>query len=73
MWVGWQVIAVMAGIAVGAIVGLINGFVIAYLGVCPSRHARHDDDVQGAVDSASPAATSSRVFRIRSSSSATER
>ena len=35
MWVGWQVIAVMAGIAVGAIVGLINGFVIAYLGVSP--------------------------------------
>ena len=35
MWVGWQVIAVMAGVAVGVIVGLINGFVIAYLGVSP--------------------------------------
>jgi len=35
MWVGWQVIAVLAGVAVAAIVGLINGFVIAYLGVSP--------------------------------------
>jgi ribose/xylose/arabinose/galactoside ABC-type transport system permease subunit len=35
MWVGWQVIAVLAGFAVGAVVGLINGFVIAYLGVSP--------------------------------------
>jgi len=35
MWGGWQVIAVLAGVAVGVIVGLINGFVIAYLGVSP--------------------------------------
>ena len=35
MWGGWQVIAVLAGVAVAAIVGLINGFVIAYLGVSP--------------------------------------
>jgi simple sugar transport system permease protein len=34
-WVAWQVIAVLAGVAVGTIVGLINGFVIAYLGVSP--------------------------------------
>jgi simple sugar transport system permease protein/ribose transport system permease protein len=32
---GWQVIAVLAGAAVAAVVGLINGFVIAYLGVSP--------------------------------------
>jgi simple sugar transport system permease protein len=32
---GWQVVAVLAGVAIGAIVGLINGFVIAYLGVSP--------------------------------------
>jgi ribose/xylose/arabinose/galactoside ABC-type transport system permease subunit len=35
MWVGWQVIALLAGAAVAAIIGLINGFVIAYLGVSP--------------------------------------
>jgi simple sugar transport system permease protein len=35
MWGGWQVIAVLAGVAVAATVGLINGFVIAYLGVSP--------------------------------------
>jgi ribose/xylose/arabinose/galactoside ABC-type transport system permease subunit len=35
MWGGWQVIAVLAGVAVALIVGLINGFVIAYLGVSP--------------------------------------
>jgi ribose/xylose/arabinose/galactoside ABC-type transport system permease subunit len=35
MWGGWQVIAVVAGVAVATIVGLINGFVIAYLGVSP--------------------------------------
>jgi len=35
MWGGWQVIAVLAGFGVAAIVGLINGFVIAYLGVSP--------------------------------------
>jgi simple sugar transport system permease protein len=35
MWGAWQVIAVLAGVAVAAIVGLINGFVIAYLGVSP--------------------------------------
>jgi simple sugar transport system permease protein len=35
MWGGWQVIAVLAGIAVAAAIGLINGAVIAYLGVSP--------------------------------------
>lgn len=35
MWGGWQVIAVLAGVCVATIVGLINGFVIAYLGVSP--------------------------------------
>ena len=34
-WVAWQVIAVLAGLAVAAIIGLLNGFVIAYLGVSP--------------------------------------
>ena len=35
MWGGWQVLAVLAGVAVALSVGLINGFVIAYLGVSP--------------------------------------
>jgi ribose/xylose/arabinose/galactoside ABC-type transport system permease subunit len=35
VWAGWQVIAVLAGLAVGTIVGLISGFVIAYLDVSP--------------------------------------
>jgi simple sugar transport system permease protein len=35
MWAGWQVIAVLAGIVVAAAIGLINGAVIAYLGVSP--------------------------------------
>ena len=35
MWVGCQAIAVLVRVAVGTIVGLINGFVIAYLGVSP--------------------------------------
>jgi simple sugar transport system permease protein/ribose transport system permease protein len=34
-WVGWQLGAVLAGVAVALIVGLINGWVIAYLGVSP--------------------------------------
>lgn len=34
-WVAWQVIAVLAGLAVAAVIGLLNGFVIAYLGVSP--------------------------------------
>ena len=34
-WVGVQVVAVGAGFAVAALIGLINGFVIAYLGVSP--------------------------------------
>jgi simple sugar transport system permease protein len=33
MSAGWQVAAVLAGVAIATIVGLINGFVIAYLGV----------------------------------------
>lgn len=35
MWGGWQLVAVLAGIGVALVVGLINGFVIAYLGVSP--------------------------------------
>jgi simple sugar transport system permease protein len=34
-WVGWQVLAIASGFAVAAFVGLVNGFVIAYLGVSP--------------------------------------
>ena len=35
MWGAWQAVAVLAGVAVAAIVGLVNGFVIAYLRVSP--------------------------------------
>ncbi|CAN5266786.1 ABC transporter permease [soil metagenome] len=35
MWGGWQGVALLAGVAVALVVGLINGFVIAYLGVSP--------------------------------------
>jgi simple sugar transport system permease protein len=35
MWAGWQVIAILAGVGVALVVGLVNGFVIAYLGVSP--------------------------------------
>ncbi len=35
MWVAWQVIAILAGIAVAILIGLINGAVIAYLGASP--------------------------------------
>jgi len=35
MWGGWQAIALLAGVAVAAVIGLINGFVVAYLGVSP--------------------------------------
>jgi simple sugar transport system permease protein len=34
-WVGWQIAALSAGFLVAAAVGLVNGFVIAYLGVSP--------------------------------------
>lgn len=34
-WVGWQLAALVAGLAVAAAIGLINGLVIAYLGVSP--------------------------------------
>jgi ribose/xylose/arabinose/galactoside ABC-type transport system permease subunit len=34
-WVGWQMLALVAGFAVAGLVGLVNGFVIAYLGVSP--------------------------------------
>jgi simple sugar transport system permease protein len=34
-WGLWQVAAVGAGFAVAAVIGLLNGFVIAYLGVSP--------------------------------------
>ncbi len=35
MWGVWQALAVLAGFAVACVVGLINGFVIAWLGVSP--------------------------------------
>jgi simple sugar transport system permease protein len=35
MWGAWQAIAVLAGLAVGTIIGVLNGVVIAYLGVSP--------------------------------------
>ena len=35
MWGFWQVVAVLAGFAVAALIGLINGGIIAYLGVSP--------------------------------------
>lgn len=34
-WVGWQVVALAAGFVVAAVIGVVNGFVIAYLGVSP--------------------------------------
>ncbi len=34
-WGAWQIAAVLAGFAVATVVGLINGYVIAYLGVSP--------------------------------------
>lgn len=34
-WIGWQLAALLAGLAVAAVIGLINGLVIAYLGVSP--------------------------------------
>lgn len=34
-WVGWQMLALAAGFGVAGLVGLVNGFVIAYLGVSP--------------------------------------
>jgi ribose/xylose/arabinose/galactoside ABC-type transport system permease subunit len=34
-WVGWQMLALVAGFGVAGLVGLVNGFVIAYLGVSP--------------------------------------
>jgi simple sugar transport system permease protein/ribose transport system permease protein len=34
-WVAWQVIAIAAGFLVAAVIGLLNGYVIAYLGVSP--------------------------------------
>ena len=34
-WGAWQVIAVLAGFAVAAVIGVINGYVIAYLNVSP--------------------------------------
>jgi ribose/xylose/arabinose/galactoside ABC-type transport system permease subunit len=35
MWVVWQILAVAAGFAVAAVIGVVNGVVIAYLGVSP--------------------------------------
>jgi simple sugar transport system permease protein len=34
-WVGWQLLAIAAGFAVAGVIGLVNGYVIAYLGVSP--------------------------------------
>ncbi|MBY5903870.1 ABC transporter permease [Rhizobium leguminosarum] len=35
LWLTWQVGAVAAGLAVAILIGLLNGFIIAYLGVSP--------------------------------------
>jgi ribose/xylose/arabinose/galactoside ABC-type transport system permease subunit len=35
MWGAWQVLAVLAGVAIATVIGLINGAIIAYLGVSP--------------------------------------
>ncbi len=35
MWVAWLAIAILAGIAVSIVIGLINGVIIAYIGVSP--------------------------------------
>lgn len=35
MWGVWQIVAILAGLAVATVVGLVNGYVIAYLGVSP--------------------------------------
>jgi simple sugar transport system permease protein len=35
MWVAWIIIAITAGFAVSIVVGLLNGVVIAYIGVSP--------------------------------------
>ncbi len=35
MWGGWMAIAIAAGIAVSILIGLLNGFIIAYIGVSP--------------------------------------
>jgi simple sugar transport system permease protein len=34
-WVGWQLLSIAAGFAVAGLIGLVNGYVIAYLGVSP--------------------------------------
>jgi simple sugar transport system permease protein len=34
-WVGWQLLAIAAGFGVAGLIGLVNGYVIAYLGVSP--------------------------------------
>lgn len=34
-WGAWQIAAVLAGFAVATVIGVINGYVIAYLGVSP--------------------------------------
>ncbi len=34
-WVLWQMVAILAGFAVAALIGVVNGWVIAYLGVSP--------------------------------------
>jgi simple sugar transport system permease protein len=33
MWVVWQLVALAAGLAVAVIIGLVNGYLVAYLGV----------------------------------------
>ncbi len=34
-WGAWQVVAVLAGFVVASLIGIVNGYVIAYLGVSP--------------------------------------
>lgn len=34
-WLGWQVLAIATGAAVAVVIGLLNGWVVAYVGVSP--------------------------------------
>jgi simple sugar transport system permease protein len=34
-FVGWQIVAIAVGLLIASIIGLVNGFIIAYLGVSP--------------------------------------
>jgi len=72
-WVGIQVLAIAAGFAVAALVGLLNGFVIAYLGVSPILATLGTMNYARASRSACRAVTSSPDFRSPLCLSAMER